>query len=93
MARRTSSTSEGRSNSFDEIFTVNVSGFANVRCQSATCRQASCITQWVSGTIRPVSSATGMNSAGSVIVPSGRAQRTSASKPHVWRDSSSMIGW
>ena len=82
MARRTSSTSVDRSNSFDEMFTVSVSGLSNVRCHSATCRQASRITQCVSGTIRPVSSATGMNSAGGVIVPSGRFQRTSASKPH-----------
>ena len=50
-------------------------------CQTFTSRQAWASTQRPSGTIWPVSSATGMNSAGTIMPRSGCFQRMSASTP------------
>ena len=63
------------------MFTDRPSGRPNIRCHAAPWRQASRSTKQVSGTMRPVSSATGMNSEGDTSRPSGRFQRTSASRP------------
>ena len=41
----------------------------------------------------PVSSATGMKSAGPITRPPGRVQRTNASRPQMSDESSSTIGW
>ena len=45
------------------------------------------------GTIVPVSSAMGMNSAGEMMLPSSRVQRMRASKPTTSPSSMSTIGW
>ena len=59
----------------------------------ATWRSASSSTQLPSATIRPVSSATGMNCAGWTTVPSARCQRASASTPTSRLSESPIIGW
>jgi len=45
------------------------------------------------GTMRPVSSASGMNSLGGISVPCGVRQRISASKPDSWLRFRFMSGW
>ena len=62
-------------------------------CQARSCWQASSITHWPSGTMRPVSSARGMNASGERRPRCGWSQRTSASTPvmrPVWSDT---MGW
>ncbi|OLT09512.1 hypothetical protein BJF78_30640 [Pseudonocardia sp. CNS-139] len=61
--------------------------------QPAACRHASSSTQRPSGTISPVSSATGMNRSGPSRSPSGRTQRTSASTPTSRWSISRTSGW
>ncbi len=53
------------------------------RCHAAACRQASSSTQRPSGTISPVSSASGMNSPAAAVRARGGSQRTSASTPAI----------
>ena len=55
--------------------------------------QASSSTQCPSGTTRPVSSASGMNSLGGTSPRSRCSQRTSASTPRILLLESSTIGW
>ena len=57
------------------------------------CRQAVRSTQAPSGTISPLSSATGMNAPGSTMPCRGWRQRTSASMAAIRRPSRSTIGW
>ncbi len=45
------------------------------------------------GTMRPVSSASGMNSVGEMMPRSGWRQRTSASTPTIWPLGTSIWGW
>lgn len=66
---------------------------AIVRRHSAACRQAVSSTHWPIATIRPVSSATGMNSAGDSGPSSGLVQRNSASAPTVRPLRASTTGW
>ncbi len=77
-----------------ETLTLTVSGVLRRNCafQTRSCRHTSRSTQRSMATIRPVSSATGMNSPGNS-PPSGCCQRTSASKPVIRPVSRSTIGW
>ncbi len=65
----------------------------NSASQAAACRHVSRSTYRPSGTIRPVRSAAGMNSAGETTPRVGWCQRTSASTPITRWSSSCMIGW
>ena len=67
------------------LISSRVDGFA--ACHRAAWRHASCSTARPSGTIRPVSSASGMNSSGGSRPPVGSCQRTSASTPVICRSS------
>ena len=60
---------------------------------SAACRQAARSTYAPSGTMSPVSSASGMNSPGETTPRSGWRQRTSASKLRIVRLRASSSGW
>ena len=62
-------------------------------CQAAAWAAASATTQAPSGTTRPVSSATGMNSAGRMSPRSGSWSRTSASAPASAPVGRSTSGW
>ena len=62
-------------------------------CQARACRHASSSTHWPIGTIRPVSSAIGMNWIGEITPRSGWSQRSSASTSRIRPVSSVMIGW
>ncbi len=55
--------------------------------------RAAARTQSVNGSIRPVDSAASMKSAGISSVPSGRAQRTSASTERDIPSPSVSLGW
>ena len=59
----------------------------------SACVQASISAQRPSGTIRPVSSATGMNSAGETAPRTGCRQRISASSASVSPVAMSTTGW
>ena len=63
------------------------------RCQATFCAQAVCSTQLPIGTIRPVSSATGMNLAGATVPRSGCRQRSSASTPVISFVLRSSFAW
>ena len=63
------------------------------RDQAAAWRQAVCSTQRPSGTITPLSSATGMNSAGLTGPSSGQVQRVSTSRPVMRPLVTSICGW
>ena len=67
-------------------------GFPVCFCQRQSERAASAITNRPIGTIKPTSSASGMNSAGNTSPP-GVRQRTSASKPAMAPSASCTIGW
>ena len=89
-ARVTASTSlPVSSNWYGDTLTAIVSASD----QRIASRQAWLSTHSPSGTISPISSASGMNSAGDTRPRSGWRQRSSASKPTMaWR-SRSICGW
>ncbi len=62
-------------------------------CQRLACRHASRSTKRPIATIIPVSSASGMNSAGMIVPRSGCSQRTSASAAAASPVASATIGW
>ena len=77
-----------------ETFTLMRSvALSRIARHSRIWRHASDSTQLPSGTMRPVSSATGMNIAGSRRPRSGWFQRASASKPMSFWSFSVQIGW
>ena len=76
-----------------ERLTLTVSGLRPPSCQSLDWRQASRNVRRPMGTIMPVSSATGMNSAGRINPLRGCSQRTSASNPTIRPLSRQTVGW
>jgi hypothetical protein len=67
-------------------------GEAEVCCQTLAWRAASRSAHSDSGTIRPVSSASGMKSPGGTSTPP-RCQRISASTPTMRAERTSILGW
>jgi hypothetical protein len=65
----------------------------NIFCHRCICMQASRNTHSPSGTISPVSSATGMKSIGEMKPRSGCCHRTRASKPRRAKPSRPTMGW
>ena len=66
---------------------------ARRRSSGTAARSAAFSTQSVSGLIRPVCSASGMNSSGGISPSSGCCQRTSASTPTTVPVRASILGW
>ena len=66
---------------------------ARSACQRAACVQAVSSTQRPIGSIMPVSSATGMKSAGAGVPRAGCSQRSSASTEAIEESRSETIGW
>ena len=80
-ALTTVSTMFGALNCLPDTFTVTRGTLKPVFCQARLCAQAARSTHSPSGTISPVSSATGMNSIGPTSPRSGCAHRSSTSAP------------
>jgi hypothetical protein len=95
LASSASSTSHNRfgsANCRGDRLTAIVTGRRPRRCQTMFCAQASLSTQRPIGTIKPVSSASGMNCPGDTVPSSGWIQRSSASTPVIWPLAMSTLG-
>ena len=66
---------------------------SNCNCQIRICQQASLSTNEPRGTIKPVSSAKGINSPGGTKPFTGCCQRTRTSKPRILLSAKDTIGW